>query len=259
MKLSLSQAKPIKDLQLPTASYFLQKFFYRSFSTFIHIPSVTKAHLPIRLILADDHKIVLDGLRLLIESQPDIEIVATASTGSELLEKISLTKPDLLLLDITLGDDDGIELCRQLKYKYPSLAIIALTMYNSGSYLQSMIANGAAGYVLKDADIEELLEAIHTVYRGGTHYSKRPTEKLLSEIAKPFSGDRKRKQEIKISQREKEILKLIALEFTTSEIAGKLFISINTVETHRANLMMKMDCKNVAGLVRVAYENHLLD
>lgn len=210
-------------------------------------------------MLADDHKIVLDGLCLLLDSQPDIEIVATALSGSELLEKISKAKPDLLLLDITLGDDDGIELCRQLKQKYPSLAIIALTMYNSGSYLQSMIAHGAAGYVLKDADIEELIEAIHTVHRGGTYYSKHPTEKLLSDIAKPFLGERKRKQEIKISQREKEILSLIAREFTTSAIAEKLFISINTVETHRANLMMKLDCKNVAGLVRVAYENHLLD
>jgi len=209
-------------------------------------------------MLADDHKIVLDGLCLLLDSQPDIEIVATALSGSELLDKIPKAKPNLLLLDITLGDDDGIQLCKQLKQKYPSLAIITLTMYNSGSYLQSMIANGAAGYVLKDADIEELLEAIHTVHRGGTYYSKPPTEKLLSDIARP-PGERKKKQVIRISQREKEILSLIAREFTTSEIAEKLFLSINTVETHRANMMMKLECKNVAGLIRVAYENRLLD
>jgi len=165
----------------------------------------------------------------------------------------------MLLLDITLGDDDGIEICKELKQQFPALRIFALTMHNSGSYLQSMITNGASGYILKDADLEELLEAIHTVYKGGTHFSSRATEKLLSSMAKPEATTRKSFTNLKISQREKEILSLIVKEYTTAEIAEKLFVSINTVETHRANLLMKLDCKNVAGLVRVALENHLLD
>jgi len=213
----------------------------------------------IRLLMADDHKIVLDGLRLLLESHHDIEIVGTAFNKRELLDKVSSLNPHILLLDITLGDDDGIEICKELKQQFPSLLIIALTMHDSGSYLQSMIANGASGDILKDADLEELLQAIHMVYKGGTHFSSRATEKLLSSMAKPESSVRKSFANLKISQREKEILTLIVKEFTTSEIAEKLFVSINTVETHRANLLMKLDCKNVAGLVRVAIENHLLD
>lgn len=218
-----------------------------------------KARDHIRLLLADDHKIVLDGLRLLIETQPDLEIIGAVRNKEQLIDSLRKSQPDILLLDITLGEEDGIEICKELRLKYPRLHIIALTMHDSGSYLHNMIANGASGYILKDADLDELLEAIRTVNNGGTHFSKRTTDKLFGEMVKPGLANRKQTFQIKISQREKEILNLIAREYTTAEIAEKLFVSTHTVETHRANLLIKLDCKNVAGLVRVAMENHLLD
>ena len=194
---------------------------------------------------------VLAGLRALLAPLPGLEVVATAATAAEAYAAAASHRPDVVLLDINLPDQSGLDVCRRLVDEYPVLKILALTTLNEKSYVTRMMAQGAAGYVLKNASPEELAEAIARVRAGKKYFSDEVQELLLQPepvaAAVPL-----------LTRREKEILLLIAQGLTSQEMADRLFLSALTVETHRRNLLAKFDVNNTAALMRRAAQHQLL-
>ncbi|WP_299190126.1 response regulator transcription factor [uncultured Aquimarina sp.] len=208
----------------------------------------------ITVSILDDHIMVLRGLETMLEDSKLVKIIATYNTGKKLLDGLVITTPNVLLLDINLPDSNGIELCKLIAKTYPSIAIIGLSNYNETGFVKNMIRNGAKGYLLKNSSKKELIEAIKSTYRGETYLPKSLQNKLLNESI----GIRSSSFIPKLTRREKEVLELISKEYTSEEIAEKLFITIKTVEAHRGNLIQKLGVRNSAGLIRVAFEKGLL-
>lgn len=200
----------------------------------------------IRLLIVDDHHIVVSGIRAALASQDSIEVVATAGTARECLEIVCSMTIDVALLDINLPDKDGIDLCKEVKTFSKKTRVIGLTTYSQVSFIEQMVRNGADGYLYKNTSEVELIKAIETVHSGEQYFSNEVYQKLLNK-----SRRLGKKQFIpKLTRREKEVLDLIAEEYTSQEIANKLFISLSTVETHRMNLCSKVDARNTAGLIK---------
>lgn len=205
----------------------------------------------IRIAITDDHPIVIDGLRMALNGHPDIMIAGAYSSGTALFMGLKKNLPDVLLLDLQLPDKTGYELVPLLLKQYPGLKILILSAMESSPYIKEMMQKGCKGYLLKSTTNKHVLvEAITEVYHGGLYLDKGLKEQLLNEM---FVSKRKRdKIEPRITQRERDVLKLIAEECSNQEIADRLFISLRTVETHRYNLVQKLNVKNTAGLVRLA-------
>lgn len=205
----------------------------------------------IKIAITDDHPIVIDGLRLALNGHPEIMINGTFSTGTELFMGLKKMLPDVLLLDLQLPDKTGYELVPLLLKQYPELKILILSGMESSPYIKEMMQRGCKGYLLKSTTNKHILvEAITEVYNGGLYLDRGLKEQLLNEM---LVGKRARsKIEHRITEREKDVLKLIAEECSNQEIAERLFISLRTVETHRYNLLQKLNVKNTAGLVRLA-------
>lgn len=204
----------------------------------------------IKLMIVDDHPLVIDGLTRAIAADPGIELVGTALDGPSCLQWFENHQADVAILDISLPGMDGMELCKQLKKAHPQLQIMGLTTYDQVSFITEMLRNGASGYLFKNVDQEELIRAIKTVYEGETYLSKGVNDKL---IAKAMQGGKPQQGFIpKLSRREKEVLKLIMEEYTNQEIADQLCIALTTVETHRVHLREKLGARNTAGMVRQA-------
>ena len=208
---------------------------------------------PIRLLLADDHKIVLDGLAALLETEPSFLVGATAHDGKEALEHLRREDFDICLLDINMPGLDGIETTRVIREERPKCRIIILTTYGEREIVSRLLQLGVAGYLLKNATREELITAIRRVAAGGYYFSDEVQASIAQEYARPPV-----QQDITLTQREKEVLELLALEYTNDEIAAALHISFRTVETHRKNMMHKTGSSNLAGLLRFAYGLGLL-
>ncbi len=212
---------------------------------------------PIRVMLVDDHQIVIDGLKSLLAQVPDIRVIGEANSGQELLRALEFLKPDLLVVDVSLPGMDGVEICQSVKKKWPKLAIVALTMHNDRTIIQAMLKAGALGYVLKNTSREELVEAIHRVHAGQRF--------LGSEVEESLQETGTSRQESGgllpglFTSREREILALIAAGYSNTEIGDKLDISHRTVDTHRTNLMKKLDVHNIAGLIRYAFRHGIID
>ncbi len=212
----------------------------------------------INIIIADDHQMMIDGLTSLLREEQDIRIAGTATNGLEVLKILEDTKADIVLLDINMPLMDGVDTCKQIRKLHPTVTVLALSMYDEGGLITSMIKNGAKGYILKNTGKEKLLNAIHALYKGGSYFPESIKEKLLSSMMKE-KGRSTSALLPKLTKREKEIIRLIVNEQTTQEIADKLFISIKTVESHRKNLLQKLNVRNTAGLVRIAIEKGLVD
>jgi DNA-binding NarL/FixJ family response regulator len=210
----------------------------------------------IQIIIADDHQMFIDGLKSLLSGEQDIEVVGEALNGLETLKLLETTHADLVLLDINMPEMDGIETTKQMQLKFPSVKILMLTMHNNTEFIFSLMNAGASGYILKNTGRIELIEAIHSVYAGKTFYSKEVSDTILQNISKKETD--KKLDEVHLTDREKDVLKLIAQEYSTQEIATTLFISVNTVETHRKNLLGKLQAKNIAGLVKFAIQTGLV-
>ncbi len=189
----------------------------------------------------------------MFDTVPTISVIGEAHNGASACELAERLQPDVVLLDIGLPDMDGTEVCVKIKAVYPDCKVMAVSMHEEHTFVTKMLENGASGYLLKNAKKDQMIEAIQAVYGGGTYYSREITDILVSGMKASSSPETP-----KISRRESEVLKLIAYEYTTSEIAEKLFISMNTVESHRSNLLTKLEVKNTAGLVRVALERNLI-
>lgn len=214
----------------------------------------------IKVLIADDHTMFVDGIESILQIEEDIKVVGRCYEGSHVMPFVTNNGVDIILLDVNLPDMSGIEVCKQLNDKFPNIKVIAISMFNEESYVSEILNNGAKGYILKNTGREELLKAIKTVYDGKTYFSKDVTETIMKGLINKRKSSNKNNMEIpKISRREKEVLKLIAEEFTTQEIADKLFISLKTVESHRSNLLAKLNARNSAGLVRISIEYKLLD
>lgn len=210
----------------------------------------------IKIIIVDDHKIFLDGLRTVLEGAEQLEVLGEAQNYEELTKLLSVSKPDVLLLDINMPGKDGIEITKLLKEKDKSIKILLLTMHNETGIIQKGLEAGIDGYVLKNTDRYELIAAIEAIMDGESYYSEKVT-KTIMEGLKP-QGQGSYANAIKLTRREIDVMKLIAEEFTTTEIADKLTISQHTVESHRKNLLSKLNVRNTAGLVRYAVKNGLV-
>lgn len=201
-----------------------------------------------KLFIVDDHYIVVEGIRALLDQQSDIEWLGHAMNAESCLAFLENNEPDVILMDINLPGMNGIELCGEVKKKYPGILVIGLSTFNQQSFVRKMVDSGASGYVLKNATREELVTAIGTVLDGGKYYSD-DVSKFVDQL--PDSG-------IVITRREKEVLILISEGLTNAEIADKLFISVTTVDSHRKNLLTKFNTPNVAALITQAIRMELI-
>lgn len=216
----------------------------------------------IKVYIIDDHQMFVAGLFSIFEGDNQIDMVGSNMQGKLALEELSQLDIDIILLDINLPGIDGIRLNQFIQQQLHGTKVIALTMHREAVFIQKMIKGGAKGYVLKNSGKDQLKEAILTVAAGGTWFGDDVKEALMQDLmpgSSDTASDKYAPYIPKLSRREKEVLLLITQEFTTSEIAKKLFISQNTVETHRKNLLQKLDVRNTAGLVRLAVEKGLID
>lgn len=213
----------------------------------------------IKILIADDHTMFVDGIASILKLESDMEVVATASTGVEIFQIIDNQDIDLILLDVNLPDTTGIEVSKRLNQERPDLKILVISMFNQESYVTEILKYGALGYILKNTDKTELLKAIRMVYSGKSYFSKKVTDTIVQSLMKNQESQPSSKGFIpKISRREQEVLALIAEEYTTQEIADKLFINNKTVESHRRSLLVKFGARNSVGLIRTALEKGLL-
>jgi len=205
----------------------------------------------IKVFITDDHYMVVEGIRSLMQKDEHIEFIGHASNAESCLAFLRQEQPDVILMDISMPDKNGIELCREVKEKYPAIQILGLSTFDESAFIKKMLDNGASGYVLKNANKLELSKAIQMVYMG---------QKYLSPGAsKSFREGKKREAELPfITRREKEVLKLIAEGFTNIEIGERLFISASTVDTHRKSLLGKFNMKNTAALIRFVTQRNLI-
>ncbi|MCA6078806.1 response regulator [Fulvivirga sedimenti] len=206
-----------------------------------------------RIIIADDHQVVIDGLKSIFHNEDDIEVIDECHNGKELLAKLEEMEPDMVLLDINMPEMNGIEASRAIRQKFPAVKILILSMYDTPEFIRNVINAGASGYVLKNADKKTLLGAIRTVASGEEFFSS----EVVHNVMHSFKGQVSH-QAVEITEREKDVLRLIAEGLTTNEIAEKLFISVHTVNTHRKNLLSKLDIKNTASLVRYALDQGIV-
>jgi DNA-binding NarL/FixJ family response regulator len=213
---------------------------------------------PIKILIADDHKLLLDGISSLLQDEEEIKIIAKASNGYEVLDLLQVNDCDLCLLDISMPGLDGIATAKLVRERHPAIRIMILTTYNEREFVEELLTIGVTGYVLKNSTRQELVEAIHKVYGGGLYFSDEVQQTLLKNYVK-LNKEKSQKQEVTLTQRELEILKLLAREFTTEKIARELSISYRTVETHRKNILHKTESHNLAGLLKYAYSKNLLE
>ncbi len=213
----------------------------------------------IKLLIADDHQIVIDGVKLMLVDQDDIKCVAEANNGEEVIRILNNQEVDIILLDINMPVMDGIETCKQVKKHHPDVKVLALSMFKEASMIKLMLEHGASGYLLKNAGQDEVLEAIRKVNNNMEYYSFDVLQTVMRSLTKNEEEKQNKPFIPSLTRREKQVLQLIVDEFTTAEIADQLFIGFGTVETHRRNLLMKLEARNTAGLVRMALEYKLLE
>ncbi|HZD11847.1 MAG TPA: response regulator transcription factor [Candidatus Binatia bacterium] len=213
----------------------------------------------IKLMLADDHLVVRSGLRMLLESKPDIEIVAEAESGRQAVEKVKVVHPDVILMDIQMPDMNGIEATERIKRVSPQTAVLALTMHEDDHYFFEMLHAGASGYVPKRAAPDELINAIHTVSEGQVFLYPSLASRLVQDYLKRAeAGDQPMVQD-DLTPRELEVLTLIADGLTNAEIADQLVISVKTVDRHRENIMRKLNMHSRIDLVKYALKMGLIE
>jgi two-component system invasion response regulator UvrY len=210
----------------------------------------------IRVLLADDHSIVLAGLRRLVEESGDMEVVAEAADGREAISQIRTVRPDVAVIDLSMPQIDGLEVIHQIHPEYPDLPIIVLTMHAENQYVVRAIEAGAMGYITKQSAPEQLVHAIRKVHGGARYLTEDAAESLVLRVAK---GDRHRSALDSLSTRELQVLRRLAMGHTNREIASTYNISIKTVDTYRFRLLKKLKLRNNAEISRFAIQNGLIE
>ncbi len=210
---------------------------------------------PITILLADDHDVVRKGMKMLLEDETDVKVIGEASDGLDAIEKVKNLMPNVVILDLTMPKMNGIEAAKIISEEYPEVKILIFSMHNNREYIVNSVENGANGYLLKDTGKEELMRAIKVVSEGRKYFPPEISEVIIDELlAKTASNQDNSGKPIfqKITPKEKQILGMIVQGFNSREIADKLFLSIRTVDNHRANMMKKTKAKNTADLVMMA-------
>jgi DNA-binding NarL/FixJ family response regulator len=206
----------------------------------------------IRVFIVDDHPVVIEGIHSLLQNEKDIEWVGQAMNAQSCLGFFVNNTADVVLMDISMPEISGVELCAIMKVKHPGIFILGLSTFNQGLYIKKMMENGASGYILKNSSKEELIRAIHSIYEGGIFFNGEVGDALTAY---------KRSSAVELpvlTRREQEILELIAEGYTNAQIAEKIFLSQFTVDSHRKNLLAKLNVKNTASLIRLAVEQKLI-
>jgi len=214
----------------------------------------------IKVLVADDHTIVRQGLLALLNEQPDIEVVAEAEDGRDALKKCEKLAPDIVILDVGMPRLNGLEAARQIKKQNQAVKILMLTMHSDEEYIFETLRSGASGYLLKDAAATELITAIHSIYSGQSYLSPSVSHRVIENYirrSEPPASDDSGSHKL-LTEREREVLQLVAEGKTNREIADILNISIKTVDNHRTNLMNKLDIHDRAGLVRYAIRKGII-
>ncbi len=213
----------------------------------------------IKLLLVDDHEVIRTGLRMLLASQPDLTIVGEAASGLQALEAVGQCQPDVVVMDITLPDISGIETTRRLKEKYPTVAVVALTIHEDEQYFFEMLQAGATGYVPKRAAPDDLIAAIRAAKANEIYIYPSLTKALVKDYLGRTSSDTERSSIDGLTQREEEVLSLLAEGLSNDEIGERLFISKHTVARHRENLMRKLELHSRSELVKYAIRKGLIN
>ena len=202
-----------------------------------------------RIVLAEDHKTVREGIKLLVNAQADMEVVGEAGDGAAAIKVVRENNPDVVVMDVSMPEMNGLKATRKLKAEFPDLRILTLTRHNDDSFLEQLLGAGASGYVLKQSAPAELIKAIRTVGSGDAYLDPSLAAKVMDSFAgRSLRGDRKNE----VSEREIEVLRLIALGYANKEIATQLDLSVKTVEAHKANAMRKMNMRGRIDIVRFA-------
>ncbi|MDF9795716.1 two-component system response regulator NreC [Catalinimonas alkaloidigena] len=200
----------------------------------------------IKIMIVDDHQLFRGGIVSLLSKDEDIDVIGEASSAKELFHALKSKQPHVVLIDISLGETDGLETILKANDSHPNIRFIVLTMHAEGQYVVKAVRNGAYGYLLKNADEKELIEAIHNVFEGKKHFNEEISQLMIGNMA--MEGEPHKN----LSKREREVLKLVSNGKTTKEIADQLFVSTRTVETHRVNMMKKLKVQNTAELIKKA-------
>jgi DNA-binding NarL/FixJ family response regulator len=210
-----------------------------------------------RIVIADDHHILLDGLSAMLQKYADIEVAGMYDNGASLFDDIKNTNPHIALIDINMPAMSGDVLTRKIKEFYPDVFVITLSMHDDAGHIMDMIEAGVNGYLLKNVNDKELVDAIRQVAQGKMYFSSEVSEKITTMVVQQQKRLNE-PEEARLTERELEVLKLIAQEYSNAQIADTLFISERTVETHRKNMLRKTNNKSVVGLIKYAMERNLI-
>lgn len=213
---------------------------------------------PIRVLLAEDHTIVRKGLRSLLDAEPGIEVVGEAEDGRQAIEKVEQLMPDVVLMDITMPVLNGLEATRQIKKLFSQIKVLILTVHSTEEYIFQILQAGASGYLIKQAAVEELISAIQAVYRGDTFLSPSMSRIILKESSRQTSTTTEKDNLARLTDREREVLQLVAEGRSNREIAQLLHVTVKTVEAHRAHVMEKLDLHSAAELTRYAIRKGII-
>ncbi|RYY07653.1 MAG: response regulator transcription factor [Sphingobacteriaceae bacterium] len=213
----------------------------------------------INLAIADDHKIFREGLKATLEDCTDLNLIFEAGNGIELIKQLAVKSPDVVLMDIKMPEMDGMQATAYIHENFSHVKVLALSMYNEDKYILNMMKAGASGYLLKNAEPQEIVDAIFTVYKKGFYFNEHLSITLVKQLMEKSTHNLKGKEETELNEREIEVLKMICQEKQNIEIADKLFLSVRTVEGYRTKLFEKTGSKNIVGLVIYAIKKGIID
>ena len=214
---------------------------------------------PIRILIADDHTIVRQGLARMLEEQPDLKVIGEATNGQKAVDKVLALKPDVAILDISMPRMNGIEAAKRIRKRLPETKIIILSMYSHEHYIDELLETGVSGYLLKDSSGRDIVKAIHAALKNETFLSPYISKKVVDSYLSPQKKSPRTDRYKQLTNREREIFQLIAEGHTTRQIAETLFVSISTVKSHRNKIMEKLDIDSSVKLVRFAIKLGLVD
>jgi DNA-binding NarL/FixJ family response regulator len=216
---------------------------------------------PVKILIVDDHPMIRLGISSILNDVEHLYVADEANNGKEALEKLEKNTFDLVIMDIKMPEMNGIEATEEIIKRHPKVKVLAISMFDEQRYIVKMLQAGALGYVLKNTGKSEMVNAINSVMLGESYFSQEVSNIMMSQFMTRggIAQSAEPKHDVNLTKRETEIIRMIAEELTNSEIAERLGISSRTVDTHRRNLLQKLDVKNTAGLVKFAIQNHLLD
>jgi DNA-binding NarL/FixJ family response regulator len=220
---------------------------------------MTNAYAPIDIILADDHEIFRDGFAVMINKIPEINLIGEAANGEELVRLVRTHKPEVIVTDIKMPKMDGITAVKIIKEEFPSIGIIALSMFDEEELIVEMLEAGAKGYLLKNAHKDEIIAAVKSVNKDEPYYCRDTTHKLAQMIAKSSFHPYKKIIKPEFTEKEIQVMKLICMEFSNKEIGGQLNLSKRTIEGHREKILEKIDAKNSIGIVVYAMKHRIFE